>query len=383
MGLNIYGRRKKVIEIEKEKAAQIPSVGAEGEQPNQKRNNEIIAEESLQINPANEKNRANLLNIISMVELYDTVYLPRRIIIDDLLYCGTYLFAGAPKIGKSFLMAQLSYHVAMGIPLWEHTVHQGTVLYLALEDEQARLQQRLSKMFGVEEASDALYFATEADAIQKGLEEQLEQFLQEHSDTRLIIIDTLQRIRETVHDRYSYASDYDVVTKLTAFSGKYNICILVVHHTRKMESDDSFDTISGTNGLLGAADGAFILQKKKRIANEAILDLVGRDQPDQRMELCFDREKCLWEVIKTETESQRKPVDSILEEIAAMLTRERPIWTGNATELAELLKLDLKANVLTRHLNVNASRLLNEYQIQYKSSRNHAGRKIELRLISE
>ena len=134
----------------------------------------------------------------------------------------------------------------------------------------------------------------------------------------MIIIDTLQRIRETVHDRYSYASDYDVVTKLTAFSGKYNICILVVHHTRKMESDDSFDTISGTNGLLGAADGAFILQKKKRIANEAILDLVGRDQPDQRMELCFDREKCLWEFIKTETESQRKPFDSILEEIAAM-----------------------------------------------------------------
>lgn len=365
------------------KAAQIPSVGAEGEQPKQKQSKRIIAEKPLQINSADRKIETNLLNTISMVELYDTVYLPKRTIVDDLLYCGTYLFAGAPKVGKSFFMAQLSYHVAMGIPLWGHAVHQGTVLYLALEDEWARLQQRLSKMFGVEEASGALYFATEADAIQKGLEEQLEQFLQEHSDTRLIIIDTLQRIRETIHDRYSYASDYDVVTKLTAFSGKYNICILVVHHTRKMESDDSFDTISGTNGLLGAADGAFILQKKKRIANEAILDVVGRDQPDQRIELCFDRERCLWEFMKTEAELQSKPADAILEKTSAILTREQPIWTGNATELAELLKLDLKANVLTRHLNVNASRLLNEYQIQYKNSRSHAGRKIELRLILE
>ena len=80
---------------------------------------------------------------------------------NDLLYSGTYLFVGAPKVGKSFFMGQLAYHVAMGLPLWEYEVHQGTVLYLALEDDYARLQRRLSRMFGVEETSN-LYFATQA-----------------------------------------------------------------------------------------------------------------------------------------------------------------------------------------------------------------------------
>ena len=149
-------------------------------------------------------------------------------------------------------MGQLAYHVAMGLPLWEYEVHQGTVLYLALEDDYARLQRRLSRMFGVEETSN-LYFATQAKSVSEGLDQQLEGFIREHPDVRLIIIDTLQKVREIGGDRYSYASDYEIVTRLKTFSDRYGICLLVVHHTRKMEAEDSFDMISGTNGLLGAA----------------------------------------------------------------------------------------------------------------------------------
>jgi len=53
-----------------------------------------------------------------MSELYDNIYQSRPPIIDGLLHAGTYLFVGAPKIGKSFLMAQLAYHVSAGLPLW-------------------------------------------------------------------------------------------------------------------------------------------------------------------------------------------------------------------------------------------------------------------------
>ena len=120
----------------------------------------------------------------------------------------------------------------------------------------------------------------------------MEGFIREHPDVRLIIIDTLQKVREIGGDRYSYASDYEIVTKLKTFSDRYGICLLVVHHTRKMEAEDSFDMISGTNGLLGAADGAFIMQKKRRTDNTALLDIVGRDQPDQELTLEFDRESC-------------------------------------------------------------------------------------------
>ena len=51
-----------------------------------------------------------------MTELFDTVYPPRIQVAENLLCGGVYLFAGAPKIGKSFFMAQLGYHVC-GLPL--------------------------------------------------------------------------------------------------------------------------------------------------------------------------------------------------------------------------------------------------------------------------
>ena len=99
------------------------------------------------------------LPTMTMSQLYDTVYESRVPIIDGLLYPGTYLFVGAPKVGKSFLMAQIAYHVSTGQALWNYPVHSGTVLYLALEDDYRRLQERLSRMFGVE-GTDTLHFAT-------------------------------------------------------------------------------------------------------------------------------------------------------------------------------------------------------------------------------
>ena len=124
------------------------SVGADAVQSSDKITTNIITNSGKQINLQAAKKSNNFgLNTVSMTELYDTVYPPRRPIVNDLLYSGTYLFVGAPKVGKSFFMGQLAYHVAMGLPLWEYEVHQGTVLYLALEDDYARLQRRLSRLF--------------------------------------------------------------------------------------------------------------------------------------------------------------------------------------------------------------------------------------------
>jgi len=207
--------------------------------------------------------KINYLETISMTELYDTVYQSKPPLIDGLLYTGTYLFVGAPKLGKSFLMAQLAYHISTGTPLWDYTVRKGTVLYLALEDDYRRLQERLYRMFGTD-STDNLFFSVSADSLGNGLDAQLQRFMQEHTDTSLIIIDTLQKVREVGGDNYSYANDYEIITRLKQFADRYGICILLVHHTRKQTADDKFDMISGTTGLLGAADGAFLLQKEKR-----------------------------------------------------------------------------------------------------------------------
>lgn len=317
-------------------AKELQHVGADGKQSLCKTNKQSIADlpykGNLQATKNNDTGQSGQeeLQTVTMEELYDTVYPPKVPIVDGLIYNGTYLFVGAPKVGKSFFMAQLGYHVSSGIPLWDYPVNQGTVLYLALEDDYGRLQKRLSRMFGMESTSN-FYFATRSKSLNEGLEEQLTQFVKEHKDARLIIIDTLQKVREVGGDKFSYASDYDIVTKLKQFSDTHGICLLVVHHTRKMESADSFDMISGTNGLLGAADGAFVMQKEKRTENKAVLEVAGRDQQDQRLLLNFNRELCLWELTKAETELWKEPDDPVLEAIAKVVSEEQPEWSGTAT----------------------------------------------------
>lgn len=364
--------------------APVSSVGADGAQPQLKNHNEIIANEIAQINlqakNLSEKSGSGGLQTVSMTELYDTVYPPRTPIVDGFLYGGTYLFVGAPKVGKSFFMGQLAYYVVMGLPLWNYPVREGTVLYLALEDDYVRLQRRLSGMFGVE-CADNLYFATQAKTLNEGLDRQLEEFLKAHTDARLIIIDTLQKVREVGGDRYSYSSDYEIVTKLKPFSDKYGICLLVVHHTCKLESEDSFDMISGTNGLLGAADGAFIMHKKKRTDNEAVMDIVGRDQPDQELTIEFDRERCVWKFKKAEMELWKQPPNPLLEAINNFLTEDKMEWEGTPTELvSQLPDMQIQANVLSRKLNVVNSQLLNDYGIFYDNKRGHE-RKIILKRL--
>lgn len=326
--------------------------------------------------------REGSLREISMTELYDQVYEPKAPVVDGLIYPGTYIFAGSPKVGKSFFMAQLAYHVAAGIPLWDYPVRQGTVLYLALEDDYPRLQKRLSRMFGVE-GNDHLYLATEASTMSDGLEAQMEQFITGHPDTALIIIDTLQRIREIGGEQYSYAKDYELIKSLKAFADKHAICCLIVHHTRKMEAEDSFDMISGTNGLLGAADGAFVLKKKSRTDRTATLSVVGRDQQDQELNLEFDQERCCWDFISAETELWKDPPDPLLEAIAKVVTEKDQTWQGTATELLEKLKendhgISIAVNALGRKLNVSADRLLNEYGLRFESQKTHDARVIKI-----
>lgn len=358
------------------------SVGADEGQPYGKNTNRSISEltqqDNQQIIACPAVLGQEVLQTVSMSELYDTVYQPKVPIVDGLLYSGLYLFVGAPKIGKSFFMAQLGYHVSMGLPLWGYSVNQGSVLYLALEDDYARIQRRLSRMFDVRD-TDQFYFAIQCQTVNEGLEQQLTRFIAEHADTRLVIIDTLQKVREAGSDKSGYSSDYEIVGSLKQISDRHGICLLVVHHTRKMESSDSFDMISGTNGLLGAADGAFIVQKEKRTANNAVMEIAGRDQPDQKLHLTFNREQCIWEMVKAETELWKEPPDPILESVAGILSEEQQEWCGTATQLLEQLPgLEVKPNALTRKLNIGVERLIHDYAIQYESSRGSQGRIIKL-----
>ena len=370
---------------EKEMTTPNVSIGVDTEQSSIKQTTNSISNRDVNFNPFDEffkKIDPSYMKTVTMQELYQDIYSKKPPVIEGLLYQGTYLFVGSPKIGKSFFMAQLAYHVSTGTPLWDYPVKKGTVLYLALEDDYRRLQERMYRMFGTG-STENLYFSVSSKPLGNGLTDQLSGFIREHPDTTLVIIDTLQKIREVDSDSYSYAKDYEIINQLKQFSDSWGICLLLVHHTRKQKSSDNFDMISGTNGLLGCADGAFMLYKETRTSNKATLEISGRDQQDQKIHLIRDEEKLCWNFEKAETELWKEPPEPLLECIANLVTEENPTWQGTATELIEKLGLDMKPNVVSLKLNVNAGRLMNDYSIRYTNKRNHSGRMIFFSLLSK
>ena len=371
----------------KRNAVPNPSVGADGGQQFANMSNTNIPDVGVESNENFDELKKKLrrmqdpayLPTVTMTELYDTVYESKPPVIDGLLQNGTYIFAGAPKIGKSFLMAQLAYHVATGKPLWGYDVHQGTVLYLALEDGHERLQKRMYRMFGVEDVSN-LHFAINAKQLGNGLDAQLEKFVREHPDTRLVIIDTLQKVRELSGEAYSYRDDYQIIGQLKQFADKFKLCMLIVHHTRKSPANDEFDRISGTTGIYGCADGAFVLSKEHRTDSTATLSISGRDQPDQCIYLVRDEETLQWNFDHADTELYKELPDPLLEKVAALVTDERPTWQGSATELIAATGCEIQPNALAKRLNVNATKLLNDYQIRYANAHTKTGSRITLTL---
>lgn len=379
------------MSITKETTARNPSVGADGGQPS-KTHTLSIAETDAEFNENfsdspdffQKLQRAqdpDFLNTVSYNELMEETLPSRRAVIEGLLGTGVYLLAGSPKIGKSFLVAQIAYRVSTGTDLWGYRVHGGTVLYLALEDDKKRLQERMARMFGVE-GSDNLHFATHAGQVGQNLDKQLKNFLAEHPDTVLVIVDTLQKVREMTTE-YSYASDYDVISSLKQLADSYNICILLVHHTRKQPAGDSFEMISGTTGLLGGSDGALLMKKENRTDLTATLELVSRDQPEQKLYITKNPESLVWELDHAETESWKEPPDPILEAVAKLVTPQTPYWEGTPTELVTALGLQNLSNQFTRLLNVKAGLLLEEFGIAYENKARHTGRRITLRYVAQ
>ena len=149
------------------------------------------------------------LETINAEDLQNRTYEPTHFLVDELIPEGLHILAGAPKIGKSWLALWLCLCVAQGQPLWNFATTQGEALYLSLEDSFQRIQTRLFDL--TEDTPPTLHFAIMADTLKHGLEQQIEQFLMEHPTTKLVVIDTLQRVRGTGSDSNLYANDYQDV----------------------------------------------------------------------------------------------------------------------------------------------------------------------------
>ena len=235
------------------------------------------------------------LETMTAEQLQRAPYSPVPFLVDELIPEGLHILAGAPKIGKSWLALWLCLCVSQGQPLWNFAVTQGEVLYLSLEDSYRRIQSRLFDL--TEDAPPTLHFAIMADTLKHGLEQQIEQFLTEHPTTKLVVFDTLQRVRSAGRDSNLYANDYQDIGLLKNLADKQHIAILLIHHLRKLHDDDPMNMISGSTGLSGAADSTFVLQKNSRLANIASLHCTGRDIPDRTLKLELGEDDHVWKLL--------------------------------------------------------------------------------------
>lgn len=222
---------------------------------------------------------------------------PIRYLVEGTLPEGTSLLTAASKIGKSWMVLDLGLCSAAGERFLGHGTHQCGVLYLALEDSLNRLQDRMNKILGGRPAPRQFYFATEAPKLDNGLLDTLDDHLRKYPDTRLIIIDTLQKVRgQALPREASYAQDYREMETIKAFMDKRGVSVLFVHHNRKMrDDDDPFNMISGTNGIMGAADTIWTITKAKRTDEEAVLHITGRDVAQSDTVIRFDKDAWTWQ----------------------------------------------------------------------------------------
>ena len=303
---------------------------------------------------------AGRLRTIDARTLADAVLEPPGYAVKDLLVQGLHILAGAPKTSSwtelSAVLRKKGY-VFVCDPYRRYATLRSLsskkcmrTFRLGAEYDKEALQDRLLDI--TEDPSENLYLATHAGTLADGLAGQIETFVREHGRVSLIVIDTLQKVRETCTDN-TYARDYADLARLKELADRCKTTVLLVHHLRKQYDSDPLNRVSGTAGMSGAADGTFILQREDRSSNYGTLFCTGRDIESKELKLQFDPMSHIWECREDE-ETARSADEEVIGIVIDWLHDEKQ-FEGTASELLEILHdalpCELRPNILSRWLN--------------------------------
>ena len=306
-------------------------------------------------------------------------------VVENMICQGVTIYAGAPKIGKSWNCLDICISVCNGKTVLGFKTNKCDCSYFALEDSWYRLQNRLKKILGDEDIPENFHLQINCSTLDNGLIEELENHLKEFPNVKLIIIDTFQKIRSSQSGKSDmYSNDYKEVSKIKSFADKHKICIVLVHHLKKGKEDDIFEKINGSNGIAGAADTSIVLSKI-RDKKEVLFSIQGRDVESNEKLLLFNKETFKWEVLCSDLESLETRTDTDIYErnpiviTIKKLLEENP--TGVKITASDLLKKIFettgtypkadKPNTLSREITSNIQHKLLKYDgIHYE----HKGR---------
>ena len=295
------------------------------------------------------------LHLISADTLFYQPLDHPKMLIDGILSNGLAILSGDSKIGKSWMVLWLCLKISLGEPVWGLPTAQTDVIYLALEDNDWRIQQRMQEL--IDEPPKNLHFGFSCGKLGAELEGQIKGVLEDNPNTGLLFIDTLQMVRDNVSSRVNaYAQDYKDLSALKKIADDHKMCIFLVHHNRK-EHDGSnvFNDMTGSTGIAGVADTCMVLRKEDRFGNDAVLSITGRDIEEKRLKLTM--RKNVWEVTEALDTSalRRERIPQFLFQIADYLLKEKS-FTGTVTELLaavgdETTKANVASKLITRHFN--------------------------------
>ena len=295
------------------------------------------------------------LHLISADTLFYQPLDHPKMLIDGILSNGLAILSGDSKIGKSWMVLWLCLKISQGESVWGLPTAQTDVIYLALEDKDWRIQQRMQDLIDVPPTN--LHFGFSCGKLGAELEGQIKLALKDQPSTGLLFIDTLQMVRDNVSSKVNvYAQDYRDLSALKKIADDHNMCIFLVHHNRK-EHDGSnvFNDMTGSTGIAGVADTCMVLRKEDRFGNDAVLSITGRDIEEKRLKLTM--RKNVWEVTEALDTSalRRERIPQFLFQIADYLLKEKN-FTGTVTELLatighETTKANVASKLITRHFN--------------------------------
>lgn len=307
----------------------------------------LSREISLCLLPENKRKVMQLIKTINAEALLHKEIPPLKWAVNGFIPSGLAILAGGPKVGKSILSLNIALAVATGgCVLGKIKVEKGSVLYLALEDTELRLQERMKAQGFENENLSKLELTTIAPRQHEGGLNYIRWWLEEHEDARLVIIDTLEKFRKQADGRMGiYGQDYNVMSELKSLAEEFNVAFLIIHHLKKAFADDWINELSGSQGIAGAADTIMSL-KRERNGIEGELNITGRDVEEKTYEMKI--EFFNW-VIIGEKEENNKPIFSDWQQkIIDYLAENGSITPLELKEFANLSSDALARNQLTR-----------------------------------
>ena len=281
---------------------------------------------------------------------------PMEWLVKDILPVGLSILGAPSKYYKSYMALGLCIAICKGGKFLGFDCEKHACLYFDLESTKRRPKNRLNQILGPDhDKIHNLYLITGEDnpgRIGEGFEAQVEYQIKEHPEIKLIVVDVFQLIRQAAKRNQSgYDRDYEDFRALKNIVDKYDVGILLIHHTRKMKDpSDVFNELSGSTGMLGAQDCAWVISKKNRSDKEATLHITGRDLDSRNLKIEFLKDIFQWHYIGTEEEVEDRRFHEeydqspIIETIKKLVKQGSGHWEGSAQEIKDASKINGKGN---------------------------------------